>query len=595
MRYTDFRVALLLATAAAVLYASTLAYGFTGWDDPLYVLENPLIRTLGSSSVGMLFSHFYLANYTPLTLLLYNVVYAFFGAAPWVYHAVNVALHALCTFLAFRILRDLSVSRAGAALGAAIFLAHPVQVEAVAWVSQTKTLLATAFGLASFRLLFCFRKMRPGASRYYGASLLLFACAMLSKPQAIAFPGILFCLERAMPDRSRRLPWAAWIPYGALAIGGAWVSILAQSSVGAVKAYGPMGILGNALQSLVILVRYLKQALFPIDLSVAYELSPLLSLAEPRVFGAALVLAAIGAGAWWARRSAARPWHALGAFVAPLIPVLGWVPLNIPMADRYLYPAMLAVGLLVGGATRGVHPRLRAALWIAPVLLALLSLLRMPLWHDGGSLWEAEVAAHPRSSHAWIGRGSYRFERGDTEGAESDFRKAIALEGSVYEAWTNLGLALNVQGKPKEAVQAWRRALVLEPSADWPRLLIARDLGRRGESEEARTLIEAVIGERPDFAMAYLYRAALRQRTGDAAGAEADLVRAATLDVFLTEAHEALGGVREARGDVRGAREAYTRFLLYWGGDLAKADAVRERLRRMGQGARQETGDERAR
>ncbi len=584
MRYTDFRVALLLATSAAALYAATLTYGFTGWDDPLYVLENPLIRTLGSGSIGMLFSHFYLANYTPLTLLLYNVVYALFGGAPWVYHAVNVALHALCTFLAFRILRDLAVSRAGAALGAALFLAHPVQVEAVAWVSQTKTLLATAFGFASFRLLFRYREMRPGASRYYGASLLLFACAMLSKPQAIAFPGIFFCLERAMADRSRRLPLAAWIPYGALAIGGTWVSVLAQSSVGAVKAYGPMGVLGNALQSLVILVRYLKQALFPIDLSVAYELSPVLSLAEPRVFAAALVLAAIGTGAWWARRSAARPWHALGAFVAPLVPVLGWVPLNIPMADRYLYPAMLAVGLLVGGATGGLRPRasLRAALWIAPVLLALLSLLRMPLWHDGGSLWEAEIEAHPRSSHAWIGRGSYRFERGDSKGAESDFREAIALDGSIHEAWTNLGLTLNAQEKPKEAVLAWRRALALVPTADWPRLLIARDLGRRGENEEARALIEAVIGERPDFAMAYLYRAALRQRTGDAVGAEADLVLAATLDAFLTEAHEALGRIREARGDVQGAREAYTRFLVYWGGDLAKADAVRQRIERLG-------------
>ena len=580
MRYTDFRVALLLATAAVGLYAGSISFDFTGWDDPLYVPENPLIRTLNLNSLETIFSHFYEANYFPLKLVLYSLVYAIFDAAPWAYHALNVLLHALCTFLVFRILRDLSVSRAGAALGAAIFLAHPVQVEVVAWVSQTKTLLATAFGLASFRMLFRFRERRPAGIGNYAASLLLFACALLSKPQAIAFPGILFCLERAMANRSRRLPLANWFPFGVLAIGGAWVSILAQSSVGAVKAYGPMGVLGNALQSLVILLHYLKQVLFPVDLSVAYELSPLLSLAEPRVFGAALLLAAMVAGAWWARRSAARPWHALGAFVAPLIPVLGWVPLNVPMADRYLYPAMIAVAWLVGGASEKLSLKAgaRAALWVAPVLLALLTLDRMPMWRDGAALWDAEVRDHPASAHAWIGRGSYRFQEGEFEGAESDFQKAVGLDDSEHAAWTNLGLALNVQGKPKEAVLAWRRALAIAPTADWPRLLIARDLGRRGEIEEARILIEAVIGERPDFAMAYLYRAALRQRTGDAAGAEADLLRAATLDVFLTEAQEALGRMREARGDLRGAREAYTRFLLYWGGDLAKADAVRRRI-----------------
>ncbi|MFQ5458133.1 MAG: hypothetical protein ACE5FC_06750, partial [Myxococcota bacterium] len=561
----------------------TLGYDFTGWDDPQYVLHNPLIRSFGPGAIGMIFSHFYLANYSPLTLLLYSAVYALFGAAPWAYHAVNVALHALCAAIAFGILRQMALPRAGAAFGAALFLAHPVQVEVVAWVSQTKTLLATAFGLASFRLLLRFRESRPTGGGYYGASLFLFACALLSKPQAIAFPGIFLCLERALPDRLRRLSTGTWIPFAVLAIGGAVVSVIAQASVGAVKAYGPLGPAGNVLHSLVLLVRYLALVLFPVDLSVAYESAPVRAVMDARVAGAAALLAAIGMVAWRARQSALRPWHALGAFVAPLIPVLGWVPLNIPMADRYLYPAMLGAGWFLGGIYGRTARKVpaRAALWIAPVLLALLGFHRMPLWQNGDTLWDGEIRAHPGSAHAWIGRGAYRFQEGNPRGAEADFRKAIGLDATVQEAWTNLGVALNALGKREEAVRAWRRAVGIAPKADWPRLLIARDLGRRGKSAEALALIESVIRARPGFAMAYLYRAAARERAGDSAGAEADLVRATKRDPFLADAHEALGRLREARGDIRGARRAYRDFLTCWGGDLARADVVRERFDRL--------------
>jgi hypothetical protein len=41
----DRRVVLLLAAAATLLYAPTLAYDVTGWDDPEYIRFNPLIRS----------------------------------------------------------------------------------------------------------------------------------------------------------------------------------------------------------------------------------------------------------------------------------------------------------------------------------------------------------------------------------------------------------------------------------------------------------------------------------------------------------------------------------------------------------------------
>jgi hypothetical protein len=94
MEKADLRVALLVMLAAAALYAPTLGYDFTSWDDREYVIENPLIRGLGVGAIGEIFSNFYLANYAPLHLLTYAIVYALAGPAPWAFHALNLVLHA---------------------------------------------------------------------------------------------------------------------------------------------------------------------------------------------------------------------------------------------------------------------------------------------------------------------------------------------------------------------------------------------------------------------------------------------------------------------------------------------------------------------
>jgi protein O-mannosyl-transferase len=80
-----------------------------------------------------------------LTLLSFAVSSWLSDGEPWGYHAVNVALHlgnvALLLALAWLVLPPW-----GAVLSAAVFALHPLQVEAVAYVSSRADLLA-AFGV----------------------------------------------------------------------------------------------------------------------------------------------------------------------------------------------------------------------------------------------------------------------------------------------------------------------------------------------------------------------------------------------------------------------------------------------------------------
>ena len=94
--------AICIVLAAAALFP-TLRNGFTTWDDPQYILDNPLVKSLSPGSVLTIFTTpEYAGNYHPVTLLAIAVQYALFGLSPFGYHAVSLLLHLGVTLLVFR-------------------------------------------------------------------------------------------------------------------------------------------------------------------------------------------------------------------------------------------------------------------------------------------------------------------------------------------------------------------------------------------------------------------------------------------------------------------------------------------------------------
>src|SRR5262245_57864558 len=96
----------LTAVLACTLlaYLPSLGNGFTNWDDPAYVTNNPLLRA--SSLPTILFTPLY-GNFSPLTTLSLVLDYRLGGVAPFGYHALNLLLHLLNTALVFLFVRVL--------------------------------------------------------------------------------------------------------------------------------------------------------------------------------------------------------------------------------------------------------------------------------------------------------------------------------------------------------------------------------------------------------------------------------------------------------------------------------------------------------
>src|SRR4029434_4169619 len=115
--------------------------------DDMGYLMNPWVTRLDAGSVGALFdprsqATLSLNNYAPLRPIAHGLEWKLFydesaiPATNLAYHGSNVLLHALAACLFARLLAQAGLGLFAAAAGAGLFLVHPANVEAVAWICE---------------------------------------------------------------------------------------------------------------------------------------------------------------------------------------------------------------------------------------------------------------------------------------------------------------------------------------------------------------------------------------------------------------------------------------------------------------------------
>lgn len=119
-----------------------------------------------------------------------------------------------------------------------------------------------------------------------------------------------------------------------------------------------------------------------------------------------------------------------------------------------------------------------------------------------------------------------------SERALERLRVAVKKDGSLWEAWHNLGVVLFALGDDEEAIQAFGRAVSINPAHTASLKSRAEALRRAGEKKKARADYQEVLERNPNDVQAYARMASLLREGGDNEDA---------LDV-LREALRAVGG-----------------------------------------------------
>ena len=192
-------IVLLCIVATAVLYAGDLHLGFFRIDDQQYVVSNPWIQGLTWKHLAQVLSSPYYLNYSPLHLLSYALDYAVGGLNAYAFHLSSNLWAGVVAGLVYLVALALTQQRITAVVAALLFVVHPAHVEAVAWISSRKDLVAAAFVLPSVLTYLKYRQR--GAIAWYIVSLLLFLFALLGKLSVAAFPVVLVVLDLVLEKR----------------------------------------------------------------------------------------------------------------------------------------------------------------------------------------------------------------------------------------------------------------------------------------------------------------------------------------------------------------------------------------------------------
>ncbi|MCB9235501.1 MAG: tetratricopeptide repeat protein [Bacteroidia bacterium] len=273
---------------------------WTNWDDEVYVVQNTQIQEFNGETIGHLFNPETrtLANYDPVSMT--TLAWDLRGnsrpdgkggqiikAKP--FHQTSLLFHLANTMLVFLFLYQFFDRKLlFPIVGALLFGVHPMHVEAVAWVSARKEVVYTFFFL--FSLLAYDRHLKKANWLMLGLTFLAFVLSALSKPSAVALPGVLLAMDLYKGRTLGAKSLLEKVPFFAVSVWIGLLTIAGQAAENALQSTENFGLGLRFLYGCYGLVMYVVKAIIPFgmaaihpypnpeELSVIFYLAPVLAL-----------------------------------------------------------------------------------------------------------------------------------------------------------------------------------------------------------------------------------------------------------------------------------------------------------------------------
>jgi tetratricopeptide (TPR) repeat protein len=494
----------VIALLGVLAYSNTFQVPFQ-LDDDTYIRENPLTRDFGY--FGRLTKPDGHQELTDVRLnlrtryiafLTFRANYMLGGFTPVGYHVVNLTVHIINALLvyAFALLLfatpALESSRlkqhAGkiAFLASLLFVAHPVQTQAVTYISQRFASLATLFYVLSLTT-YLRSRLSTGNARYifFALSVVSAIAAMKTKEISFTLPLVIALAEFMFFKGSirRRIILLTPLLLTMLIIPLSLIDIerpLGEAIGDSTKTQETISRQSYLITQPRVLVTYLRLLVLPINQNLDYDYPVFGSPFTPEVFVSCVLLLAIaGLGAYCLARCRSSSLDlrlvAFGVFwffitlsvessVIALADVIFEHRLYLPSVG--IFSAAATGAFMLFGRLRGNKPGIPAAalLVLVPLVFACATYARNNVWATQLGLWSDVVRKSPSQvrAHGNVAR-AYQ-DMGLLDKAIEHYRLALKLNPDIAEAHNNLGNIYHTMGQTGEAIKHFNRAISLKPN-----------------------------------------------------------------------------------------------------------------------------------
>ncbi|MCM8794222.1 MAG: tetratricopeptide repeat protein [Candidatus Omnitrophica bacterium] len=544
MKHRWIPVAVLLAAVLGAYHNSV--GGVLFWDDNETIVNNVYVqnpkyieevfRTSYHSGSGNLSP-----NYRPLTTLTFMVDYQLWKLKPFGYHLTNLLIHAMCVLLLFSLFKRITGDSRVACLAGLLFGVHPINSEAVNYVSNRTDLLMLFFFLLGFLSYIRFRL--KGNRFYLALTALFYVFSLLSKEMGVVLPLFLILYDRAVhpnnrssvvpetgssgTDRSRvkkarqalahrRKPpvvayWIFGILFAIYALLRATVLNFHKLNL-LTQGVQPRSYTDSLIMRVLVFAKgsltYLKLFFWPVNLVVEYPTPSISSWHDPSGWLAAVVFGGFITLLFLAGRKRWVITFGAGWFLLGLLPVTGIVvPLKYPVSEHYLYLAsagifLCASALLWGFIDNCRDKRIRtvtmAAAGIVLSVFVGLTFYRNEDWKSRLKLFQGVLARNDNSYMAHSHVAIHYYKESQWDKAQEHFEKADKLYPNYAITKSNLGCVAMAKENYVQAEKYFKEAIGLNKRYPDPRRNLADIYIRQGRYGEAMEQIQFLLKEFPE-------------------------------------------------------------------------------------------------
>jgi tetratricopeptide (TPR) repeat protein len=519
---------LSLIILPSIIYLSSLSFDFV-WDDSLLYINQ---KNFPKENVFENYSKFWSPNlqdmYIPVTYTFWAIA-ASIGTdasnqniiSPGAFHFFNILFHILNGILVFAIVRRLIKNDIAALIGALVFALHPIQVEAVAWVSELRGLLAAFWGFLSiyFYLNHLDSNDKKHKIRQYIMTFVCLVLSMLSKPSAIVFPFMILLIDYIYSKRviinNNKLTSKSKEKNE-----NKKVESLSQSQDNVRK---PIDLIKSTILFFVLIIPfmliakgteskafvdissplwakpfiyldsfsfYFLKIILPVNFAANYGISPKFMMGQSWFYLAWLLPIALIV------LLAIKKEKLL--LTSALIFLIGFLPLSglisfyyqyfSTVADRYVYISMFATALAIAyGITKVQNINTRKLISFGlPILLMVLSFIQLSVWKNETTLWDDVVSKYPdRSAPSHNAKGMNYLKTGDFKTAIPEFSRAISLDPKHPDYYYNRGISLLEIQRYELAIADFDRVINLNPKYSNALFNKAMALSEMNKTDEA--------------------------------------------------------------------------------------------------------------
>ena len=458
------------------------------WDDADWIVNNFSVHALTWANVKFIFSHDVLAGigqvsnyYRPFLFLTFMANWLVSGSNPVSYHVISDGIHILNACLIFYLTARWFNSQRVAFLTALLFLIHPLQTEAAAYISGRGDPLSIFFILTGIVLYL-------NKHRWWAGGMAVLA--VLSRETAVLFPAYLGVVLMAFEYKG--LMWERFkkafvdtLPYIGISAVYGLLRLTVLNFQNTLNFYQQQNIYSEHITYRIytffnVLVTYIRLIVWPVGLHMDRDIPVSTHMWDSLSWlGALILLGSAGLLVYLYRRkdrTAFNVWFfGLGIFFVNLLPTSGIAPINARIYEHWLYFSLFGFFAVAVWYLDTLWQKVEKK-WPAwqPVLIILLVLYclflgvqtirRNLLWGDTEQFYLNILYYEPQDVRILNNLGNWYSDNGNNASAGPLYERAIEADPTQPAPYYNLGNIARDSGQVAQEEAFYQKAISVDPT-----------------------------------------------------------------------------------------------------------------------------------